>query len=77
MADQLSEVVCKLHEISGIKFGEFKLKGGVLSPVYFDLRVIISKPKLLDTVSKLLWHVRHPHTIISYKNDVLFHPNSQ
>lgn len=56
MADQLSEVVCKLHEISGIKFGEFKLKGGVLSPVYFDLRVIISKPKLLDTVSKLLWH---------------------
>lgn len=46
----------KLHEISGIKFGNFKLKGGIMSPVYFDLRVIISKPKLLQRVSELLWN---------------------
>merc|ERR1712029_1166388 len=57
MSDQtLEEVVVQLHDISGIKFGSFKLKGGIMSPVYFDLRVIISKPKLLQRVSELLWN---------------------
>jgi len=63
----LEATIVKLHEISGIKFGEFKLKGGIMSPVYFDLRVIVSKPKLLNQVSQLLWQCNPD----SSKSDIL------
>ena len=53
--DTTSQIVEKLHGMKGIKFGEFTLKSGKISPVYFDLRVIISHPKVLKRVSELLW----------------------
>ncbi|KAK6643288.1 hypothetical protein RUM43_004793 [Polyplax serrata] len=54
MEDNLHKLVLKLFEIEVVKFGNFKLKSGVMSPVYFDLRVIISYPKLMDLVANLL-----------------------
>jgi uridine monophosphate synthetase len=43
LADSLLEAGC-------IKFGEFTLKSGLKSPIYIDLRQIITYPKLLEQV---------------------------
>lgn len=40
---------------SAFKFGEFTLKSGEKSPVYFDLRVIISYPDVIDQLNDLLY----------------------
>lgn len=47
------QLALDLHNIGALKFGEFTLKSGVLSPMYMDLRLSISYPKLLKKVAKL------------------------
>ena len=36
-----------LYEIGSIRLGDFTLKSGLKSPIYFDMRLLISHPKLL------------------------------
>lgn len=45
LADNLLEAGC-------IKFGEFTLKSGIVSPIYIDLRQLISFPQFLDQIAK-------------------------
>jgi uridine monophosphate synthetase len=46
------EITLELHEIGALKFGEFTFKSGIKSPMYMDLRLFISYPKLLKKVAK-------------------------
>lgn len=43
----LKSLAIKLHEIDAIKFGNFQTKSGLQTPIYFDLRVIISHPDVM------------------------------
>ncbi len=52
--DERTELALKLQEIGAIKFGLFTLKSGLKSPVYVDLRLLISYPDALKLVAKLL-----------------------
>jgi orotate phosphoribosyltransferase len=46
------DLIIQLSKIGGIKFGEFTLKNGMLSPIYIDLRVLVSYPNVMKTVAE-------------------------
>ncbi|ELR19526.1 orotidine 5'phosphate decarboxylase [Acanthamoeba castellanii str. Neff] len=51
----VEELILQLHEIGAVKLGNFKLKSGVMSPIYVDLRVLPSHPRVLERVVDSMW----------------------
>ncbi|XP_067127492.1 uridine 5'-monophosphate synthase [Centruroides vittatus] len=51
----LSKIICDLFDVKAIKFGKFMMKSGIETPIYFDLRVVVSYPYVMKNVADVMW----------------------
>ncbi len=54
------EVALGLHALGAVRFGEFTLKSGKKSPIYVDLRLLVSDPGLMSMVARLFQDLLAP-----------------
>jgi uridine monophosphate synthetase len=47
-----AELIEALHELGAVKLGNFTLKSGDTSPIYMDLRLLISEPRVLGLAAE-------------------------
>ena len=51
----ISRLSRALYHLGALQFGEFKLKSGLLSPIYIDMRLLVSDPAALELVAEHLF----------------------
>jgi orotate phosphoribosyltransferase len=49
------ELLIELYKIGVIKFGEFTLKSGKKSPIYVDMRKVVSYPEIMEALTFVMW----------------------
>lgn len=47
----IEDIILKLHDVDAVKLGEYKLKSGMMTPIYIDLRVLVAYPALMNQVT--------------------------
>ena len=60
LTESETRLIDDLTAIQALKFGEFRLKSGVLSPFYIDLRGIIAHPPILQAMALRILDVLRP-----------------
>ena len=51
----MEDLIINLHDKGCIKTGQFQLKNGSISPIYIDLKNIISYPFIVNKITQLIW----------------------
>ncbi|SPN73728.1 Orotate phosphoribosyltransferase,orotate phosphoribosyltransferase,orotate phosphoribosyltransferase,Phosphoribosyl transferase domain [Chlamydia serpentis] len=53
-----ANAIAILYQIGAIKFEKHILASGEETPIYVDMRLVISSPEVLQTVATLIWRLR-------------------